>query len=71
MKISKIESGDILKEMSEINILDSKFFFYFSTEKEKYLEVYDLLVEVVSFYGKVSAIGFRKEYNPYNRSKLI
>ncbi|MDC5540817.1 hypothetical protein OHX00_18340, partial [Acinetobacter baumannii] len=54
-----------------INISDSKFFFYFSTEKEKYLEVYDLLVEVVNFYGKVSAIGFGKEYNPYNRSKLI
>lgn len=37
MNISKIESGDILKEKSGINILDSKFFFYFSTEKEKYL----------------------------------
>ncbi|WP_151869385.1 hypothetical protein [Acinetobacter nosocomialis] len=71
MNISKIESGDIFKEMSGINISDSKFFFYFSTEKEKYLEVYDLLVEVVNFYGKVSAIGFGKEYNPYNRSKLI
>ncbi|MDH2622581.1 hypothetical protein QDS06_00305 [Acinetobacter baumannii] len=71
MNISKIESGDIFKKMSGINISDSKFFFYFSTEKEKYLEVYDLLVEVVNFYGKVNAIGFGKEYNPYNRSKLI
>lgn len=64
MNISKIESGDIFKEMSGINISDSKFFFYFSTETEKYLEVYDLLVEVVNFYGGVSAIGFGKEYNP-------
>ncbi|MFI8147045.1 hypothetical protein ACH8JV_19360, partial [Acinetobacter sp. ABJ_C5_2] len=69
MNISKIENEDIFKEMSGINISDIKFFFYFSIEKEKYLEVYDLLAGIVNFYGKVSAIGFGKEYNRYNRSK--
>ncbi len=35
MNISKIESGDILKKMSGINISDSKFFFYFFDGKRK------------------------------------
>lgn len=71
MEISTIENGEIFKELTGINNVINSNFLYFSIEKESYLKIFDLLVDIINFYGQISVVGLGEECNPYDKSQLL